>query len=327
MRKGLVLGKFMPLHKGHLALVEFAVQHCDHLTVLLCYNTSEPISGLQRLQWLEQSLRAWPTVTIDSYLYDEGALSSSSAYSEDAAAGWAEVLQERYPDLATFFSSEAYGDAVARRMGIKHISFNPGRSLLPVSGTAIRENPFPYWNYLAEAVQPYFVKKVVLLGSESTGKSTLAERLARHFDTVYVPEMAREVIGHTDSCTYADLYAIAELQARTITEKLPVANKLLFCDTDLNITKSYARYLFHRELEVEQWIEDASTFDLYLFLETDCPYVQDGTRLTEAERAELSASHQAQLQQAGIDFIRIGGDWEQRFRACCEAVIERFFTK
>ncbi|HEY1114219.1 MAG TPA: AAA family ATPase [Chitinophagaceae bacterium] len=323
MRKGLVLGKFMPLHKGHLALIEFAVQHCDHLTVLLCYNSSEAISGPQRLQWLEESLHSYLSVTIDTYCYDETELSASSDYSEDAASGWAAVLQERYPDLTTFFSSEAYGDAVARQMGIEHVAFDEGRIIVPVSGTAIRVHPFLYWDYLPKAAQPFFVKKAVLLGSESTGKSTLAERLARQFDTVFVPEMAREVIGHTESCTYEDLYKIAELQALTIHKKLREANRILFCDTDLNITKSYSRYLFDKELEVAQWIEDASTFDLYLFLETDCPYVQDGTRLGEKERRELSDRHKQQLQKAGISFVSIQGDWEERFRLCCEVVKQR----
>ena len=327
MRKGLVLGKFMPLHKGHLALIAFAARHCDHLTVLLCYNTSEPISGARRLQWLEESLHLYPTVTVEAYCYDERELSASSDFSIDAVAGWARVLKERYPGLTVFFSSEAYGEAVAQGIGIEHIAFDPGRSLLPVSDTAIRDNPFDYWDYLPPAVRPYLVKKVVLLGSESTGKSTLAERLARHFDTVFVPEMAREVIGHTDSCTYKDLHTIAELQARTINEQLAAANKVLFCDTDLHISKSYARYLFGKELEVAQWIEEASTFDLYLFLETDCPYVQDGTRLSEEERRDLGEAHRQLLQEAGIQFIRIHGDWEQRFRSCCEVVKQRLFNQ
>ena len=53
MKRGLVLGKFLPLHKGHIELVNFARQRCDELTVLICSTTSEPIPGLIRLGWIE----------------------------------------------------------------------------------------------------------------------------------------------------------------------------------------------------------------------------------------------------------------------------------
>jgi HTH-type transcriptional repressor of NAD biosynthesis genes len=164
------------------------------------------------------------------------------------------------------------------------------------------------------------VKKVCLVGSESTGKSTLTQDLAHYFKANYVPESAREIIGHTNECTWEHLMQIAELQAKAIMEKQRVANKLLFCDTDLNITKSYARFLFGQELKVEQWVEDANYFDLYLFLETDCPFVQDGTRLSEEERARLSHSHKQQLDNTGINYIVLTGNWEERFKLAIAAV-------
>lgn len=114
MTKGLVLGKFMPLHKGHLELIHYARRNCDALTVLLCYTESEPINGAQRLIWLNDSLKEYPSVRVESYLYDEKELSASSRYSEEASVGWSAVLKEKFPDTDIFFSAEAYGEAVAR---------------------------------------------------------------------------------------------------------------------------------------------------------------------------------------------------------------------
>ena len=78
--------------------------------------------------------------------------------------------------------------------------------------------------------------------------------------------MAREVIGHTNECRMEDLYQIAQLQAKIIIEKQPLANRLLFIDTDLNITRSYAQFLFQQDLQLPQWIEEASNADLIFFL-------------------------------------------------------------
>lgn len=153
-------------------------------------------------------------------------------------------------------------------------------------------------DYLPDHVKGYFVKKICIVGSESTGKSTLTRLLAEKFTTVYVEEMARYIVSKTNEVIFEDLQAIANLHAQAITEKTMIANKLLFVDTDVNITQSYANYLFHKELKVDDRVQEANKFDLYLFLEPDCTFVQDGTRLEQDEREKLSESHKQQLRKA-----------------------------
>lgn len=319
MTKGLVLGKFMPLHKGHLALVDFASKHCDSLTVLLCHYAEEPIAGTQRLQWLKETFSAQPKISVIELEYDPAVLTDSSEPNEAFAKAWAEKVKSILSPVDVFISSEAYGDAFAKALGAKHILFDEGRKTVPVSASLIRQKPLTYWDYLPANVRPHFVKKVALVGSESTGKSTLAEMLAQHYRTAFVPEMAREVMAHTAECTEEHLGQIAALHAKAIEQKTKDANRLLFCDTELNITKSYSRFLFGKELSVPQWIEAANRCDLYLFLQPDCPHVQDGTRLPETERSLLSESHLVQLQNATVEYVTIGGDWHSRFlRACAE---------
>ncbi len=77
--------------------------------------------------------------------------------------------------------------------------------------------------------------------------------------------MAREVIETTDEVVFEDLLKIATLHYATINEKVREANRILVCDTDVNITKSYSKYLFGRELVVPDWIEAANQFDLHIF--------------------------------------------------------------
>lgn len=324
MIKGLVFGKFMPLHTGHLALIDFALQHCDHLYIIICYTKKEPVDGRIRKQWLNNSFEKYSSITIVSFLYDDNKLPNTSVSSQYASELWAKAFRSVVPDAKIVFTSEEYGDYLAEYMEIEHIPFDKEKSVVPVSATAIRNEPFTYWNYISDAAKPWFVKKIALVGSESTGKSVLAEKLAKHFKTAFVPEMAREIIEKTVDCTFDDLHKIADLHAKTILSKISTADKLLFVDTDLIITKSYAQYLFNKELIVEQWIEEANQFDLYLFMEPDGEYIQDGTRLSVKERNELSNHHKTFFENAGVSVVSIYGNWEERFRKAIN-IIEQFF--
>lgn len=320
MKKGLVLGKFMPVHKGHIALIDFALKHCDQLIILLCHHTMEPISGKQREDWLRELLKDNPKVTVYSHLYDNSLLTDSSESSIEQSANWAAEIKKLFDDVDVIFSSEAYGEYLGHFLGIEHISFDDQRLAHPVAASAILKNPFLHWDNLPLIVRPYFIKKIAILGSESTGKSSLTKILATHYNTVYVPEMARYIIGHTNECTIEHLEEIASLQAKTILEKQKLANKLLFCDTDIIITKSYSRFLFNKELIVPNWIKEANQFNLYLFLETDAAFVQDGTRLNIDERNRLSNYHKEELRKTGKSYTSVKGTWQERFEIACAEI-------
>jgi len=324
MIKGLVFGKFMPLHKGHLALIDFALNNCDHLTILLCYTKDEPIEGIIRKQWLDHEFENDKRCSIKAFEYDDSLLPNTSVSSKVVSKKWAEALKQFLPGVDILFTSEQYGEYVSEYMNIKHRSFDKDRSMFPVSGSQIREYPFKYWDLLSEVALPWFVKKVSIVGTESTGKSTLTEKLASHFSTSFVKEMARDIVEVTDECTYDDLLKIAAVHAKSIIDAQTTANKLLFVDTDINITCSYSEFLFDRQLNVEGWIKEANTFDLYLFLEPDCEYVQDGTRLSLDERNKLSDHHKNFFRKKGINVISINGDWQQRFAVACKIVTDTF---
>ena len=326
MRKGFVAGKFMPLHEGHLALIEFAQQHCDRLYIILCFTDNEPIDGLIRKHWLQYQFAASENIEVLSFFYDERILPNTSVSSEDASRVWAIELKKLVPDADIVFSSEKYGNYLANFMDIEHMLFDEQRKQVPIAASQILEDPFKYWEFIPMTVQPYYVKKVVLLGSESTGKSILAGKLAAHFNTIFVAESARDIIDKTGECLYDDLHRIAILHAQRINTAAENSNRILFIDTDINITRSYSRFLFGKELLVEPWIEAANTADLYLFLEPDCDFVQDGTRLEENDRNKLSLSHTAELEQRNINFVSIGGNWQERFDKAVSIIKQKYFA-
>ena len=159
-----------------------------------------------------------------------------------------------------------------------------------------------------------------MVGTQSTGKSILTEKLARHFNTSFVDEVGREVVPVTDDSTYELLYKIAVEHAKNILDQTKVANKVLFIDTDLIITKSYCRFLFDRELIVEEWIETANQCDLYLYSTKQAPFHQDGTRLNEEERNQMDKSHLREFEKAGIELHFLTGTWEERFEQALSLV-------
>lgn len=322
MKTGLILGKFMPIHQGHLALIRFAKSHCDRLIVLVCATESEPIPGLVRLAWAQQVLAGEAGIDVQ---YTDEDLPDAPYSSRSVSKAWAKYLAQRFPEMSVIFTSEKYGDYVAEYMGISHQLFDQARNQVPVSATLIRNQPFEYWAFIPQPVRPYFVKKVCLYGPESTGKSIMAERLAGHFQTNFVPEAARTILTTSLECTYEDILAIALMQAEWIQQEALRANKLLFCDTDILTTKVYSQYMFNQVPTFEPWILDANHYHLYLFLDDNVPYVQDGTRLGSATRPQLRDAFLATLQQANVEYAIIqGNDWEARFVQAVNIVQERF---
>ena len=133
--------------------------------------------------------------------------------------------------------------------------------------------------------------KVVLFGPESTGKSTLAQQLAEHYNTVFVPEYSRIYAEMQllcgNSLTKDDVVEIAEGQLKLETELRPKANKIMICDTDLFQTKVYSEMYYddYCPPQLEDFAKQ-STCDLYLLTNIDLPWVADTIRDKPNERQQ-----------------------------------------
>jgi len=320
---GLVFGKFQPVHLGHVGLIKFAQSQCDHLYVLLCVSPNDPIPGKMRLNWLLDLFKN--DINIEVRITDVQ-LPNVPYSSKMVSKVWSQYLKEIFPDVNCLFTSERYGDFTAEFMGIKHIIFDNDRDENFVSGTKIRNHPFVYWNYIPDVVKPYFVKKICISGTESTGKSVMAEKLAKRYHTEFVQEWGRIICPASDSCTLDMIMEIGKSHAKDLNEKVIKANKVLFSDTDLNTTKMYSFFLFDKIPTFADWIEEANHFDLHLFLENDSPFIQDGTRLSEERRNELRDYHYDFLVSQGCNIkIVSGSDWDVRYEKACRIIDEEIF--
>lgn len=320
MNKGFIFGKFLPFHKGHEAMIRFALTQVDFLSVLVCASDKEKILAEVRKNWIEKTFANIPNLEVIAYNYKESDLPNSSESSRDISKMWAEVFKEYFPDYTTVITSEPYGEYVAEYMGIKHILFDKERNKVPVAASKIRSDLFSYWEYLPDAVKPDMVIKVVILGTESTGKTVLTEKLAKHYNATAVFEAGRDIIPDSNDFSINDLYLVADEHARRIRLSEIQDSPLIIIDTDIHITKSYGRFSFNEDLTLDKHVYDANKADLYLYLSNDVEFVQDGTRMDEIERNKLDISHREILKEHDIFYVDISGKWDERFEGAIEEI-------
>lgn len=156
-------------------------------------------------------------------------------------------------------------------------------------------------------------KKVLicLYGPESTGKSEMAKRLAARFHTVYVPEVAREMISSNDF-NREDIIAIGREQTARVFEKLKTANKVLFCDTDLITTQIYSRQYLQVVPPILYQLESMIQYDYYFLFDVDVPWVEDGLRDLGEKRSEMFQVFKTELERRKIPYTLVTGNWQQR---------------
>jgi len=171
------------------------------------------------------------------------------------------------------------------------------------------------------------VKKVVITGAESTGKTTLAKDLARMAGTVWIPEFAREYVGNLKKpYRYEDVERIARKQREQPAEYLEAARGYLFLDTYLIITRVWFREVFKRE---PHWLEEAlrkREIDLYLLCETDIPWIPDPLRENPGARREyLSGLYKKELDALKLPWQPVTGYGEERLKNAC-TILQQFFN-
>jgi HTH-type transcriptional repressor of NAD biosynthesis genes len=322
VKTGMVLGKFMPPHLGHVYLVDFARSYVSDLTVVVGTLAREPIDGELRARWMRE---LFPTTRV-VHLTDENPQEPHEH--PQFWDIWRESLLRVLPGRPDYvFASEMYGERLARELDAEWIPVDVGRTIVPVSATAIRADPLGHWRYIPRCVRPHFVRRVCVVGPESSGKTTLASALARHFGTTWVPEYARTLLERRGDSTPAsapvrpeDMMRIVRGQVASEEALAPDADRVLIVDTDALTTLLWSDLLFGRH---DLALDEAAahhTHDLHLLCQPDIAFVPDVVRYAERERPAFFDRLRSELERRGRPFVVISG--EARLERAIAAVDE-----
>lgn len=316
MRRGLVVGKFMPPHLGHSLLIDAARSQCDELSVFVCNMAAQTIAGEQRVAWLREIHAGINIRLIDDLPPDE-----------DNSENWARYVARLMgcaPDV--IFTSEAYGDDFARFAGCEHVCIDAARSGVRCSATVIRADPLANLRFLAPCVRAYYVKRVCAVGAESTGKTTLCRDLAQAFGTSWVAEYGRKYTESKQAQSTPEPWRafefthIAREQNRREDEAARIAERVLLCDTDQFATRIwYERYLGEPP-PAKAWADLPNRIHLYLLTDIDVPFEDDGTRDGRDIREWMHARFIEELEKTGKAYVLLRGDRKTRFKAAAAAI-------
>jgi len=290
-----VFGTFAPLHQGHIDLIQRAKRQCDRVCVIVSGykgDRGEEV-GLplqKRFRYIREGFSNDELTQI--YKLDETELPRYPLGWEPWLKTALETIQydaER-EELIFYVGEKTYQEELEARGFQAHLQ----ERQFGISGTLIRENPSKYWKYIAQPFRRQFTKKVLIMGSASNGKTTLAKDLARFYDARVSLEYAREYQIRNnvrdDELTPKDYYYLL-LGQYDQTSKLidSSANRgLVIADTNSLVTKGY--YDYYMEVEGQETsvtdtfdnlfvsILAKEKWDLILFVQPIGSYVNDGFR-------------------------------------------------
>ncbi|MFG3198523.1 AAA family ATPase [Streptomyces sp. NPDC048208] len=348
---GLVIGKFYPPHSGHHFLIRSAADACEAVTVVVMAAGHESIPLADRVAWIGEHWADEPHVAVVGVVDD-------LAVDYDSDAAWDGHVALMRQALATgphasavdaVFSSEPYGTELARRFGAAPVLLDLDRGTFAVSGTKVRADPVAHWDEIEPPVRAWLARRVVVVGAESTGTTTLSRDLADalrarggpHALTRWVPEYGRELtvaklarargLAGPDSPrpTVADLdwddadfELVARRQNGTEQHAARAGGPVLVCDTDaLATTVWQERYLGRTTGPVRDLARAMPPRALYLLTSDEgVAFDDDGLRDGEHLRGWMTDRFREVLTASGVEWRELRGDRPTRLTRALAAV-------
>lgn len=340
----LVIGKFYPPHLGHLGLIEYAMRCADQVSVLVLHSSVESIPGADRARWIRETFAGTDRVRILEGRDDLPVDYESESAWEGHVAIMKEILaqadaRERWPAVDTVCTSEPYGQEMARRFGAVSRQYDAKREFDPTSGTAVRSDIVGNWHFLAPAARAGLCRRVVVVGAESSGTTTLSVDLHRALvareggwaRTRWVPEYGREYsadlqarqraqnLSHLPSdfpWNELDFREICRVQLRLEEEAAREGSPVLVCDTDGLATCLWQeRYMGF----ISDWVRGFATAlpprALYLLTSHEgVEFEDDGLRDQPHLRAGMTQRFREVLAAGDVPWVEVSGTPAQRLQ-------------
>ena len=328
---GMYGGTFNPLHLGHVNDIIMAENQCEKLYIPVSIsNDSKEIDAKTRIMWLKNITEEMENVEVFP-IYSNN--NSKDTY--DWNKGVEDVKKYIGKNIdVVFVGSDYKGQNLWEKLYKESKVIYFDRAEINISSTKIRKNPYKYFDYLPNCVKKYYTKKVCIIGTESCGKTTLVRNLAKLYNTTHVEEAGRYICDEAGGIDNMQKYHYFEILFKhKQDEKLALehANKVLFIDTDSLITLYYYKLGFKEQSEkdferIATSISNLNNYDLYLFLEPDVAWIQDGTRTygSDEVREKNNQLLKEILKENNIKYETITGNYQERFLKAKEYVNKLF---
>jgi NadR type nicotinamide-nucleotide adenylyltransferase len=336
--QGLVIGKFYPLHLGHVSLIEHASARCDRLAVIVLASQLESIPLADRVEWTRESTAHLGNVTVLGIIDD-----APVDYNSDLAwVAHVELMRAalRFAgagEVDAVFGSEPYVAELASRFTAIAIMDDVDRVIVPMSGTAARADLVGRWMMLPPATRRGLATRVIVVGAESTGTTTLANALVELYRRRFTTIMPVEEYGRTFTYELAavsgaginDLVWTTEHFAHIAASQTDLENvaadasPLVIADSDAFATSVWERRYVG---ETSHGAADAAGPLLprrALYFVTDdvgVPFEQDGWRDGEHLRADMTRWFIDGLTERGLPWVLLRGSHEERMAYAVKAI-------
>ena len=328
-------GKFLPFHMGHVYLGIAASNKVDELYCVLSSSKNRDkelcerdgikyIPAETRLAWIGESFNDIENMNIihiedehwdHDYDWEEGANLIKRAIGKpinfifSSENDYTELFEKYYP-------------------GTQHVVIDAGRKEVPISATKMRQDLYKHWDKLPKCVRSSFAKRIAVVGTESCGKSTLVEKLAKFYNTSFVPEVGREYCDRYSNQLTAEMFNLIAMEHFLRQEQAARnSDKVMFVDSEAVITQYYLEMYFEDKTSpLIDEITKLQNYDLVIFLEPDVKWVADGLRFSgdEESRKKNNKRLKEMFTERKIPFIRVNGSYSERFDKS-RALVEELF--
>lgn len=333
---GLLIGKFYPPRLGHHAGIRAAASRCREFTVLVMAAAVESIPLEQRVDWLSDEHRDDVNLQVLGIRCDAPLdITDEQVWAAQVAVMQAALRVAHAPAVDAVFCGDDYGNELARRFGAAAVRLDRYGS-----STAVRRDLAAHWDELAPATRAGLTTRVVVVGAESTGTTTVARALAKHYRsrggvwtaTRCVGEYGREYteikqreqqVGiHELIWEQLDFDEVATVQTRSEEEAARAGSPLLVCDTDAFATAVWERRYLGSSARRDQAWTKVPPRAVYLITDhQSVPWEDDGWREGDLDlRTAMTGWFIEELTTAGHSWVLLTGEFKERLKLAIRTI-------
>jgi len=328
MTVGMYGGKFFPLlHLGHVYAMKKAYEMVDELHIIVSYDEKhekDVLNKSSKVKYVDPTTRVrwWSMITRGlKNIYIHKVYEEQTGNLSDWKSGADKIKEKVSKEINVVFSSEHDYTPIFSSLypNAEHVVIDSKRKNFNISGTEIRKyGVYKNWGMIPDVIKPYFTKKIAIVGTESVGKSTLTKKLAEFYNTNYVEEYGRTVCENLGGCdgiiNEDDFREIVYGHKLLEYENIKHSNKILFIDSEAVVSQYYSILYLSKSCN---WIDDviaSQNYDLYIYLEPDVTWVEDGYRVHGEKRIRETNNEllKSMFDKRGIECASVSGSYDER---------------